>query len=438
MKPVDKVHSATVFIFLVVSVLCFFFYQQYSAVPSATDWVAGFMEEQRLAEDSNEKPPEALEERPPEALKEEGRGNGPCDLFKGKWVWDESYPLYNSTDCPFIDGGFRCEENGRPDNNYTKWRWQPAHCDMPRFDARGMLERLRGRRVAFVGDSIGRNQWESLLCLLSSAVADKSSIYEVNGSPITKHRGFLSFMFRTFNCTVEYYRAPFLVAQSRPPPRSPGKVRATLRLDFMDWSSSRWRTADVIVFNSGHWWNYEKTLRSGYYFQVGNRVKMEMTMEQAYRKSIETLLDWVGRDVNPRKTLVVLRSYAPIHFRSGDWKKGGSCHKETLPDLEGPPPAEAENWALRVAGEVISERARRRRRHRPPVEVLNVTQLTARRRDGHASVYNLGPGKAAPLHRQDCSHWCLPGVPDTWNELLHAVFLRWDLKNHHSLTPAGG
>uniref|UniRef100_A0A3Q7GIP9 Trichome birefringence-like N-terminal domain-containing protein n=1 Tax=Solanum lycopersicum TaxID=4081 RepID=A0A3Q7GIP9_SOLLC len=40
-----------------------------------------------------------------------------CDIFDGNWVWDESY---QSEDCMF--------SNGRPDNFYTKWRWQPKDC----------------------------------------------------------------------------------------------------------------------------------------------------------------------------------------------------------------------------------------------------------------------------------------------------------------------
>jgi hypothetical protein len=56
-----------------------------------------------------------------------------CDLFDGKWVWDDAYPLYDSRDCPFLDPGFRCSENGRPDASYSKWRWQPSRCDLARL-----------------------------------------------------------------------------------------------------------------------------------------------------------------------------------------------------------------------------------------------------------------------------------------------------------------
>ncbi|GJN31257.1 hypothetical protein PR202_gb19637 [Eleusine coracana subsp. coracana] len=87
-----------------------------------------------------------------------------CDVYDGSWVFDDSYPFYTSDSCPFIDEGFSCEANGRTDRSYMKWRWQPKHCNIPRFDARKMLEMLRGKRLVFVGDSLNsnRNQWESI------------------------------------------------------------------------------------------------------------------------------------------------------------------------------------------------------------------------------------------------------------------------------------
>lgn len=187
---------------------------------------------------------------------------GACDYSYGTWVWDETYPLRLYTEnCTFLDPGFRCCQNGRQDDDYLKWRWQPEGCDLPRFNASSLLERSRNGRIVFAGDSIGRNQWESLVCLLSQVISNKSTVYEENGNPITKHKGFLSIRFDNYNLTVEYYRVPFLVTINRPPKNSSSQIRSTARVDKLHWRSSQWVGADVLVFSAGHWWNQDKTTK---------------------------------------------------------------------------------------------------------------------------------------------------------------------------------
>ncbi|KAL4377365.1 hypothetical protein GQ457_02G003200 [Hibiscus cannabinus] len=342
-------------------------------------------------------------------------GDDRCDIYDGKWVWDDNYPLYQSSDCPFIDSGFRCLENGRPDSFYTKWRWQPKACNLPRFNGTKMLEKLRNRRIAFVGDSIGRNQWESMLCMLSSAIPNKDSVYEVNGNPITKHRGFLVFRFADYNCTVEYYRAPFLVAQGSAPGGAPKGVNMTLRLDLMDRTHRQWVDADVLVFNTGHWWSHDKTTNRGCYFQEGMEVSLEMDIATAFGKSIETLLNFVRGQVNTNKTKVYFRTYSPEHFRGGIWSNGGHCHHIKMPDF-GSYPGKTEAH-VEVLSRVLSKSPR-------VIEMMNVTPMTYIRQDGHTSLYHFGRGNETEPAGEDCSHWCLPGVPDSWNELLYARFLQ--------------
>ena len=64
-----------------------------------------------------------------------GSGEEDCNLFDGDWVraGGGGYPLYESRACAFLDVGFRCSENGRPDAAYATWRWQPARCRLPRL-----------------------------------------------------------------------------------------------------------------------------------------------------------------------------------------------------------------------------------------------------------------------------------------------------------------
>ncbi|KAK2390492.1 protein trichome birefringence [Trifolium repens] len=162
---------------------------------------------------------------------------------------DARYPLYSRDSCPFIDEGFDCEGNGRLDRNNTKWRWQPQDCDLPRFNATKMLELIRGKRLVFVGDSINRNQWESMLCMLLSALKDPKRVYEARGRKITKEKGNYSFRFLDYQCTVEYYVSHFLVHESKA--RVGQKRRPTLRIDAIDHGSLRWRGADILVLNTG-------------------------------------------------------------------------------------------------------------------------------------------------------------------------------------------
>lgn len=341
-----------------------------------------------------------------------------CDVFRGKWVKDEGEPYYWPGSCPFIDVDFDCHKNGRPDDGFLRWRWQPYGCNITRLNATDFLERLRGRRLIFVGDSLNRNMWESLVCILRDSVKNKKRVYEASGRSEFKTKGYYAFRFEDYNCSVDFVRSPFLVREIYFKNVN-GSEDEKLRLDLLDETVSAYAEAEVIVFNTGHWWTHEKTSRGIDYYQEGNHVYPLLKAMKAYKKALSTWAKWVDKNVNANKTRVVFRGYSLTHFRGGQWNSGGQCHKETEPIFNESFLAKYPS-KMRALEQVLKPM-------KTPVIYLNISRLTDYRKDGHPSIYRktylTAEEQIAAEKSQDCSHWCLPGIPDTWNELLYASLL---------------
>ncbi|XVF55993.1 hypothetical protein PTKIN_Ptkin06aG0080400 [Pterospermum kingtungense] len=344
-----------------------------------------------------------------------------CDLFDGGWVKDNSYPLYKPGSCSFIDEQFSCIVNGRPDKDFQKLKWKPKGCTLPRLNGGHMLELLRGKRLVFVGDSLNRNMWESLVCILKGAAKNPKNVYEAHGRSYFRGEASYSFIFKDYNCTVEFFVSPFLVREWEMPDKN-GTKKETLRLDLVGKASDQYKSADILIFNTGHWWTHEKTSKGKDYYQEGSHVYGELNVLEAFRKALTTWARWVDATVNPTKSMVFFRGYSASHFSGGQWNSGGACDSETEP-------IKNETYLTPYPSKmlVLESVLKGMKTH---VTYLNITRLTDFRKDGHPSIYRkhrkqhlTEDERIAPLKYQDCSHWCLPGVPDSWNELLYAELL---------------
>eukprot|EP00262_Sarcandra_glabra_P000893 TRINITY_DN10938_c0_g2_i2.p1 TRINITY_DN10938_c0_g2~~TRINITY_DN10938_c0_g2_i2.p1 ORF type:complete len:155 (-),score=19.66 TRINITY_DN10938_c0_g2_i2:335-799(-) len=128
--------------------------------------------------------------------------------------------------------------------------------------------------------------------------------------------------------------------------------------------------------------------------------------------TLKHMIMFVERRTRP-STLKFFCTQSPRHFEGGDWNHGGSCQRvqpllpeqvEQLFSLE----SNGTNVEVRLVNEHLYKALKG-----SSFRMLDVTHMSEFRADAH-------PSTAGGKKHEDCMHWCLPGIADSWNDLLVA------------------
>lgn len=183
----------------------------------------------------------------------------------------------------------------------------------------------------------------------------------------------------------------------------------------------------------------------GRYFQIDGRMKLGMSINGAFKTALSTWKSWVESKINSSRTDVFFRTFESTHWRCVLLYLSGISlflfssnsilvHTQKLTWFNScicSIPSSGSRQSCKVTREPEPMSRVKGLDHSPisdaivkvvkntsiPVTLLHVTPLGAFRSDAHVGTWSDNP--SVP----DCSHWCLPGVPDTWNELLFSFLL---------------
>lgn len=279
---------------------------------------------------------------------------------EGVWVPRDSSQGFGYKSCQ-VDVRQNCSKNDV--------RWVPAvkpGCSYRSFTPRDFLTCTRDKKILWIGDSLSRNHFQSLICLLDGESSSLRAAWPFWA---------LAYYYSEMNTTLTFMHSNFLMDvkyEKEVTPVAPMTITwETLDASIVD--TLQRDHYDVIIVNSGPWWRLREGNFSNNLFRVSQEIE-ELV-------SVETILVW--------------------RYETAEHNKVGT----TCVGLNGL--SEMKQRFDNMVDSVLSSRWQR----------LDLRGMTARRPEGHPAALIQIPGRRTV----DCMHWCLPGVPDAWNEVLFSM-----------------
>ncbi|KAF4363619.1 hypothetical protein F8388_002160 [Cannabis sativa] len=347
--------------------------------------------------------------------------NKACNYGNGKWVVDHNRSLYSGFGCKqWLSGMWACRMTQRTDFAYEKLRWQPKDCQLEEFEGSKFLKRsastsnstMENKTLAFVGDSLGRQQFQSLMCMVTGGherddVIDVGEEYGIARAYGNARPSGWAYRFPSTNTTILYYWSASL-CYIEPIDKLNPNTEYAMHLDrpaaFLVQNIHRF---DALILNTGHHWNRGKINANRWVMHVRGARNTDKNIQMIWKArnlTVHSVIKWVNSQLPKYPNLKVFyRSISPRHFVGGEWNTGGSCDNTTPMSIG--KEVERDESSDSVAAAAVKGTG---------VKLLDITDLSQLRDEAHISRFHSSTGSS------DCLHWCLPGLPDTWNEILFA------------------
>lgn len=161
-------------------------------------------------------------------------------------------------------------------------------------------------------------------------------------------------------------------------------------------------TSQVLIIGIGHHYTETHTFFSNLNYT------WEMVQVTA-EKAVHSILNYLKS--NFHGDAIVWMSYTPRHFEGGDWNSNGSCTSNStsvLSQIITTGEAKYINFWNYMNNVILTHKKRSKK-----LFISDLTNISLFRSGSHPSIYT---GKT--LKNMDCSHYCIPGVPDEWNRLI--------------------
>ena len=328
-----------------------------------------------------------------------------CNWWDGEWLERSEVARYKNT------------QETQCLSAVDNLTWVPrGGCRLPELDhlASGHLYALlqrtcKARPLCFMGDSLIRQIYTATQCLLGvNPLADRA-----NADPALHQIGHRALFFDS-----KYLSANGLNRETGIHTVSIDSLRPTLLTDPK--LSSK---CGALVLGSGHHFDHKTT----FYDErgtCGNDTRPGCGGKyDAYHSMIKNVRQSLER--HHFSGPVVWASFAPRHFRRGDWNSGGSCNYPTRSGYAGAELADdmPDMYSQMQKYDELAVKAWQGTRLR--FGVLNISELSWTRPDAHIGLSTPHSNSSSQRSVIDCTHYVnvAGGVPATWVRGLAMVLV---------------